>query len=158
MKLSELKSNYEKLMKEYKLPPFKEMNENFEIEKLQDNETEMLPRNIRRLMTEKIAVILRFLEVLVNPTENPGQIYIFSVIKSITPEAKKIIERVYKELVSIELTCLTLDIEYDEKKEIKFILEMAKKWPSLKKDLKEITNKIGVVWEHERKSHAGYFG
>ena len=70
---------------------------------------------------------------------------------------KKMIENAYKELTIIELGSLSLDIDYDEKNEVKFISEVTKKWPSVKKDLKDITQKLGVVWTHE-KNHDGYFG
>jgi len=155
--LAELKKGYEKLKIRYKLPSFNELNTDFEIEKLQDRETDFLLRQIRRAMIEKIAVVLRFLEIIVNPTEGQAPLYVFSVIKNISPEMKKIIEKVYKELTVIELGSLSLDIDYDEKNEAKFISEICKKWPLIKKDLKEITKKLGVAWTHE-KMHDGYFG
>ena len=155
--LQKLKKDYEKLREKYRLPSFNELNVDFEIEKLQETETDFLLRSIRRAMIEKTAVILRFLEILVNPTEAHSQMYIFSILKSISPEMKKTIDKVYKEMTVIELGSLSLDIDYDEKNEVKFILEMSKKWPSIKKDLKDITQKIGVVWTHE-KNHDDYFG
>ena len=155
--LAKLKKDYENLRLKYKLPSFNELNAEFEIEKLQDRETDFLLRQVRRAMIEKTAVVLRFLEVLVNPTEAQTQIYIFSVLKSISPEMKKSIEKTYKELTIIELGALSLDIDYDEKNEIKFIKDMAGKWPSIKKELKELTLKLGVVWTHE-KNHDNYFG
>ena len=156
MKLLELKQQYEKLAKSYKLSSFDELNVDFEIEKLQDKETDFLLRNIRRCMFERVTAILRFLEILVNPTESPP-IYVFSVIKSISPETKKIIDRTYKELISLELGSLDLDIDYNEKNEAKFIKEFSESWKTTKKDLKEITKKLGVVWGHE-KMHDNYFG
>jgi len=155
--LAKLKKDYEKLREKYKLPSFNELNAEFEIEKLQDRETDFLLRQVRRAMIEKTAVVLRFLEILVNPTEAQTQLYIFSVLKSISGEMKNTIEKVYKELTVIELSSLSLDIDYDEKEEVKFIKDMAGKWPSIKKDLKEITKKLGVVWTHE-KNHDNYFG
>ena len=155
--LAKLKNDYEKLGEKYKLPGFNELNAEFEIEKLQDRETDFLLRQVRRAMIEKTAVVLRFLEVLVNPTEAQTQLYIFSVLKSISAEMKATIEKVYKELTVIELSSLSLDIDYDEKEEVKFIKDMAGKWPAIKKGLKEITKKLAVVWTHE-KMHDNYFG
>ena len=51
--LEELKKEYEKLKKKHNLPIFKGMNEDFEIEKLQEKETELLLREVRRIMIEK---------------------------------------------------------------------------------------------------------
>ncbi|MEM2955983.1 MAG: hypothetical protein QW041_00155 [Candidatus Pacearchaeota archaeon] len=155
--LLKLKKDYEKLRQKYKLPSFNELNEEFEIEKLQERETDFLLRHIRRAMIEKIAIILRFLEVLVNPAEAQTQLYIFSVMKSISAEMKKDIEKIYKEMTMIELSSLSLDIDYNEKNEVRFIKEIMEKWPKIKKELKEVTNKLGVVWTHE-KMHTGYFG
>ena len=155
--LSKLKKDYEKLRAKYKLPSFQELNVEFEIEKLQDRETDFLLRQARRVMIEKIAVVLRFLEIMVNPAEGQTPLYVFSVIKNISPDMKKIIEKIYKELTVIELNSLSLDIDYDKKNEAKFIKDVAARWPSIKKDLKEITKKLGVVWTHE-KMHDGYFG
>ena len=155
--LEKIKKDYEKLKIKYKLPSFNELNEEFEIEKLQERETDFLLRQVRRAMIEKTAVVLRFLEILVNPSEAQAQIYIFSIMKSVSPEMKKVIEKVYKELTIIELGSLTLDIDYDEKNEVSFIKDMSVKWPLIKKDLKYITQKLVVVWTHE-KNHDNYFG
>jgi hypothetical protein len=155
--LAKIKKDYEKLKVKYKLPSFNELNVDFEIEKLQDRETDFLLRSVRRTMVEKVAVLLRFLEIIVNPTESPTPLYIFSVMKNVSPEMKKIIEKIYKEMTSIELNSLSLDIDYSEKNEAAFIKEVIRAWPSIKKDLKEITKKLGVAWTHE-KMHDGYFG
>lgn len=155
--LERLKKDYEKLREKYKLPSFNDLNVEFEIEKLQDRETDFLLRSSRRAMIEKVAVIIRFLEVLVNPAESPTPLYIFSVMKSISAENRKMIEKVYKELTTIELNSLGLDIDYSETNEAKFIKETMKQWPLIKNDLKEITKKLGLVWSHE-KMHDGYFG
>ena len=155
--LARLKKEYEELKKKHKLPSFEELNEEFEIEKLQERETDFLLRQIRRAMVEKIAVVLRFLELIVNPAEAQTPLYIFSVMKSISGDTKKVVERAYKELTAMELGALSLDIQYNEKKEVIFIKEMNKRWPQSKKDLVQITQKLEVVWSHE-KSHEGYFG
>jgi hypothetical protein len=155
--LEKLKKDYEKLRVKYKLPGFSELNIDFEIEKVQERETDLLLRQVRRTMVEKVAVVIRFLEIIVNPAEGQAPLYVFSVIKNVTPEMKRIIERVYRELTVIELGSLSLDIDYDEKNEAKFVKDISEKWPIIKKDLKEITKKLGIVWTHE-KMHDNYFG
>jgi len=155
--LLKLKKDYEKLRVKYKLPDFDELNVEFEIEKLSDRETDFLLRSLRRTMVEKVAVVLRFLEIIVNPSEGQAPIYVFSVIKNLSPEMKAVVEKIYKALTVIELGSINLDIDYDEKNEAKFIKDVYSGWPAVKKDLKEITKKLGVVWTHE-KMHDGYFG
>jgi len=154
--LERLKKEYEIIRKKYKLPSFSELNVEFEIEKLQDRETEFLIRQVRRTMIEKIALILRFFELIVNPNE-ASPVYIFSLMKNIQADTKKLIEKIYRELVTVEISSLNLDVSYDEKTEVKFIKEISDKWPLIKKDLSEITKKLYVSWSHE-KSHGSYLG
>ncbi len=155
--LAELKKEYEKVRKGYNLPPFSELNIEFEIEKLQERDTEFLIKGVRRTMLEKVAVILRFFELIVNPNE-ATPIFVFSITKGLSNETKKKIESTYKELTLIEIASLNLDIDYNEKEEAKFIKGLWERWPEIKKNLKEVTNKIEVVWGHHEKKHDNYFG
>ena len=63
--LDDLKKAYERLRQKYKLPLFGEMNNDFEIEKLQERETETLSREIRRAMMDKNVAYLKFTEILI---------------------------------------------------------------------------------------------
>ena len=46
--LEELKKKYEKLQKQYSLPSFEKLNEEFDIEKIAENETDFLLREVRK--------------------------------------------------------------------------------------------------------------
>ena len=70
MELKDLKKEYSDLAEKYKLPSFKELNENFEIEKI-DKDTEILLRDVRKVMMEKIVNSLGFLEMFLNPMNAP---------------------------------------------------------------------------------------
>ncbi len=155
--LEKLKKQYAVLQKKYKLPGFSELNVDFEIEKLQDKETEHLLRGVRRTMIEKIANVVRFLEVLINPSETPTPMFVFAMMKNISSETKKAILNLYKELSSIEVSALALDISHDEKEEAQFINEVFKLWSSHKPELKEITKKLSIMGKKER-SERGYLG
>jgi len=155
-KLKRLKEQYEKLEKKYKLPSFQELNEEFEIEKIAEKETELLLRNIRRCILEKLVAVSRFFELMLNPTE--ANLMILSMLKDIDHETKKNMEKLYKEISLIEITSLEMDLDYNEKNEAKFISDVSKSWKKLKSELKNISSHLGVNWHVKEKISDGYFG
>ena len=108
-------------------------------------------------MIEKIAHVVRFLELMLNPTEGPTPMFIYAMIKSINHEMKKEIESLYKELSGVEITSLSLDVVYNEKEEIRFICDIFKIWSKHKVQLKDITKKLSMSWSKE-KADRGYLG
>ena len=60
MELDKLKKEYSILKEKYKLPSFKEMDENFEIHKI-ERESNVLLKNVRKIMMEKIVSSLGFI-------------------------------------------------------------------------------------------------
>jgi hypothetical protein len=155
-KLRRLKENYEILMKQYRLPGFKELNEEFEIEKVAEKETELLLRNVRRCMLEKITAVSRFFELMLNPTE--ANLMILSLLKDTSPETKKKMEKIYRELSYIELAAVELDLDYNEKNEARFISDVSKDWRNLKDALKEISKQLDSRLHVKDKLSEGYFG
>lgn len=155
-KLNRLKKQYQILRKTYKLPEFSKLNEDFEIEKLQENETDFLLREIRRTMVEKISVVLKFLEIMINPNES-SPAFVFAMIKEMKPEMRKNLENLYKELSLVEISSIALDLDYDEKIEAKFIKEHTKKWEATKKDLRGLIKSLDTIWklESHKKSYVG---
>ena len=155
-KLHKLKVQYSSLKKKYKLPEFSKLNEDFEIEKLQEHETDFLLREIRRTMVEKISVVLKFLEIMINPNE-ASPAFVFAMIKEMKPDMKKSVENMYKELSLVEISSITRDIDYDEKAEAKFIKEHTKKWEATKKDLGLLIKSLDTIWKMEsgKKSYVG---
>ena len=155
-KLNKLKKQYEVLRKKYKLPEFSKLNEDFEIEKLQDHESDFLLREVRRAIVEKMSAVLKFLEIMINPNEN-SPAFVYAMIKEIKPETKKMIEAMYKELSTIEISSIMLDLDYIEKEEAKFVKDHAKKWEKTRKDLKVLIKNLDSMWKSE-KPHKSYFG
>ncbi len=134
--LTEIKKRYEPLQKKYKLPSFNELNREFEIEKVQETETDFLVREVRKSVGEKIGAFLRFLENIINPTLAP--IFVLNSLKDLATKDKEIIKGCYEVLVRLELEAIHLDIDYDEKKEAAFIQKVFNKWQEIKPDLNEI--------------------
>src|SRR3990167_1000778 len=114
MGINKLKEEYEKLQKKNKLPTFKELNEDFHIEKISEYETEILIREVRKFVGDKLANYMRFVENLINPVNAP--MFVFSVIKLIEPEDKKRLSEIFKELMKKEIKFIEIDLEFDEEK------------------------------------------
>lgn len=155
--LEKIKKQYEPLKKKYKLPEFSKLNEEFEIEKIQERETDFLLREIRRAISDKVAAFLRFFELFVNPQAAP--VFVLISLKNLTSKEKEIIERTYKELVELELAAVNRDISYNEAKEAQSILRVLKKWQEIKPELEEVTTAILKVQEKvSEKKGKSYFG
>jgi hypothetical protein len=119
--LVELKEKYEIFKKKYNLPDFNDINKAFDIEEL-DSESDFLIRKIRRYISEKLAGYMRFIEVLLNPSNAP--IFFFKLIKKLDNTDKETLTRLYEELGNIELETIALDLEYNEEKEADLIKKL----------------------------------
>ena len=85
--LGNLKKDYKKIQEKYDLPHFEKLNEDFNIEKIAEVETDFLVREIRRFIADKFSNYLRFIEAILHPVNSP--MFIFSIIKSIGADEKK---------------------------------------------------------------------
>ena len=157
MGLEQLKTDYEKLLKKYNLPGFKEMNEDFYIEKISENETEILVREVRRMVGDKMMNVMRLVENIINPVNAP--MFIFSIIKLIGQEDKNRLSEIYKKLVRNEIKFVERDLEFDENLEAKFIKESYELWQEIKKQLAAIFEKVEKNWGTKtEENNKGYFG
>jgi len=138
--LQELKKEYEKIEKKYSLPSFKELNKDFQIEKIAEYETDCLLREVRKFMADKFLNYLRFVESVLHPVNAP--IFIFSIIKSIGSEEKRKFEEIYKKLAGIEIKLIEVDIDSSEEKEAEFIKKSYDMWQGIKKEILEIIESI----------------
>ncbi|MBI2451525.1 hypothetical protein HYV50_00435 [Candidatus Pacearchaeota archaeon] len=156
MDLKDLKKDYEKLQSKYKLPRFEELNENFEIEKIERNSDGLL-RVIRKIMMEKIVNSLGFIEMLLNPMNAP-RMY-FSYIKAMNGEDRKSIENIYENLSKVSLFSLEREIDYNEKGEAELIKTISKTWQELKPDFRKILDNLKAPSNVlAKKGERSYFG
>lgn len=155
--LKNFKKKYAALKKKFSLPPFKSMNEDFQIEKLSEEETEMPLREIKRIMGEKFSNYHRFAEVLINPSNAP--LFVFSMLKSLDDGEKAALMKIYGKLTEIEILMVETDIQYSDGKEAEFIKSSYLIWQDVKKDLSAIIDRIKTKRGDETKNgSAGYFG
>ena len=75
--LDVLKVRYGKLQKKYSLPSFENLNEDFQIEKVCCEETELVLKEISKIMGEKFSSYHRLVETLVNPTNAPFFVFFY---------------------------------------------------------------------------------
>ena len=155
--LEKLKEEYEKLREKHALPSFKEMNEDFEIEKLQERETEMLAKEIRRGMMEKNVAYLRFVEMFMNPQTAP--MFFLALIKNMNHVDRKLLEEIYSKLGKFEIQSLQLDNEYNEKKEAEFIKKFFNEWQAIKEKFGSVLKILEDSWDKKQdRKEKGYLG
>ncbi|MGD9276675.1 MAG: hypothetical protein PVJ67_05865 [Candidatus Pacearchaeota archaeon] len=155
--LDELKKNYSKLEKKYSLPGFDELNKDFAIERISDEKTLFLIREIRKFMAEKFSEYLRFIEGLLNPVNAP--MFIFSVVKLLNANDKEKLSEAYKKLSFVGINLIELDLEFNEDKEAEFIKKGFNEWQKIKKDILKIIEEVKKNWNKKSEVNGkSYFG
>lgn len=152
-----LRENYEKLRKKYSLPDFEELNEDFEIEKIDNKDSLTLSREVRRKMIEKNLSYFKFLEMFLNPSSSP--IFFHALISHMDSKSREKLEKLYFKLGKFELDSVGLDNNYSEDGDAKFIKNLFKEWQEIKNEFGEIINSLERVWEKEiEEKDRGYLG
>lgn len=156
MELKDLKKAYRESAKKYKLPEFKEINECFEIDRI-DRDTDVILRDVRKVMMDKIVGYKRFLEMMIAPASASPTFLMF--IKEVTKEDQSQIESVFKKLTELELDSLDLEIDFSEKAEAEMIKKIYEAWSDLKLGLKKISVMMRRNWmSASKKNDRAYFG
>jgi hypothetical protein len=155
--LEALRIEYEKLIGKYDLPSFSELNEMFDIEEI-DLETEFLLRRVRRVVAEKVTNYLRFIEIILNPSNSP--LFFFNFIKKLNNKDKEVLSKLYEELGKVEVEIIALDLEYSEKNEAEFIKRLYNVFKNkLRVELLAIIRKLSEENNDKKKEINGsYFG
>jgi hypothetical protein len=155
--LVELKRDYLEIQGKYNLPSFRELNQDFQIEKIAEYETDILIREVRKFVAEKLSNYMKFVEMIINPVNAPMSI--FSLIKSIGQDDKKKLSEIYEKLVKNEIEIVELDLSFSEEKEVQYIKNSNAIWQEIKKDLLEIIGTIKKNWDNKSsKNGIGYLG
>ena len=156
-KLEKLKESYLLIQEKHDLPSFEELNKDFHIEKIAEMESDLLIREVRRFVGDKMVNYMRCIENLINPVN--VQMFILSIIKALSTEDKKKLSEMYKDLMKMEIVFIELDLEFSEEKESKFIKDSYKSWQKVKKDLLKILDNVKVGKDTKIESNnKGYFG
>lgn len=154
-----LKEEYEKLRKNYKLPSYEILDKEFELLYVTKLEEIKFPlRFIRRRINDKIAWFCNMLQNIIQP--NPGSIISLEESKFFSDEDRKKMINLLKELMYIERESVLLDIDYDEKKDSEYITSVLGKWESIKKEISNFSERLKKGWKEEIKKEdkERYFG
>jgi hypothetical protein len=155
--LPKLKEEYELLKKKYKLPDFTYLNENFEIENILVDDTQLLLKSIRKHITEKLFFTLRTLEMFANPQNAP--MFMIKIIKHLSENEKDLTKQLYRKMSYYEIDAFGLESIYDEKKEADFIIKVSDDWKIFSQDLNKIYLAMKASYGREaKKSDGSYFG
>jgi len=155
--LQKLKKEYFKFKEKYSLPDFSELNRVFDIEDAYAD-SEFLLRKIRRVVSDKISGYLRFIEIILNPSNSP--MFFFKLIKKLEEDDKKELTEIYERLGKFELDVVRLDLDYFESKEAEFINYVYKTFnEDVNKRLLDVVAKMGNGGGGGEKQEKGsYFG
>lgn len=156
MKLEEFKKKYADLGKKYGLPSFTELNNVFEIDKI-ERDSDTLLREIRKVLMDKVINYIRLFEMIFNPASAPPTFLAF--VREIRAEERSSLEKVYKECVELELLALARELEHNEKAEAELIANIYKVMTGLKGDLTKVISMMSRNWRLQvSKKEKSYFG
>jgi len=155
--LNDLKEKYGVYRDKYDLPEFSTLNKLFDIEEI-DVETDFLLRKIRRIISDRVAGYLRFIEIIMNPSNAP--MFFFKLIKKLDTKDKETLTELHGVLGNFELEIVTLDLNYDEKNEAGFIKKITEMFDkNIRLKLLDIVGKLGNGEESKKtNNNRSYFG
>lgn len=157
LNLERLKQGYNLLKEQHNLPDFTKLNELFDIEEI-ESDSEFLLRKVRRVVADRISGYLRFIEIILNPSNAP--LFFFKLIKKLDETDKNLLNELYESLGKFEIEVIALDLEYSEKNEADFIKKsyvLLKENISMKllKIIKKMSNGAGLEKLEEKRSYFG---
>jgi len=153
--MEELKEIYAEQRKIYDLPDFKELNDLFAVDDLEEYSN--LLKRIRQKIAEHIDEFAKFIEEKITPDNNIRNIFEY---KAFNEKTKDELFDTYKKLMYLLRWSTELDLLLSEEKDAEFIREVTAKWPALKDELHKLLELVKESWKKENniKEHVGYMG
>ena len=152
----EIEQEYNKLSKKYKLPKFKEIDDEFEISTLET--PKFLIRNILRKIAEKLEFYIEVIGNLVHP--DTSSISTMYEVRYFSDEEKNEMYNSFKKLMTSNRYIIKLILMNDEKRQTEFLKDFFVDWLTMKKELINYLDKMKESWEKEStiEEDLGYFG
>ncbi len=155
--LEKIKEKYNTLKKNYDLPSWEELEEDFDISKAFSVESETTLRDIRRKINEKITSYLHLFEMFMNPQTAP--LFVMNVLKNLSESDDKNIKKTYGEMARIQFQQILADTIYSEENESKVIKETFDMWAREKVNIYKIIQVLGEKYKGSSVSkNKSYFG
>src|SRR3989344_223992 len=145
MEIEELKEAYVGLHKEFNTPGFDELNNIFDIGKIERNSGNLL-RDILRAMVEKVAHYLRLMELMLNPSQ-ASPIFLI-LLKEVTPADKQSLDKVFSAFIEIELASYRLDVGSKDSDEAEFVKKIYAVWTSNREELLKLLSILERNWKN----------
>ena len=154
--MANIKETYLKLKEKYKLPEFSELDSDFHISFI-ENDNFLLSQIIDRII-EKVDQFSGILEHILQP--DTSSLKDLQETGFFEDYEKKEIYSIFKELVIINRSSIMLALEHDLKNEVEFISNSFEQWKSIKKKLSKHLIKLKELWltENVNTEKVGYLG
>ena len=156
----DFKKLYNYKARKYSLPPFEEIDNEFEIYDLFVSRRvppTYIIKNTQRFIVERFWGAINFLHNFLFP--NQQSLILMEESQKFTEEEKEQISELMKKLTIIARKGAAIDIKNNEKEIAGYINELYKEWLNLKKDITEIADKNLAKWKSESKSEKrDYYG
>ena len=151
----EIEKEYQKLAKKHKLPSFENLNNEFEISTIE--EEDFLLREVRRKIAEKIELYIKLVEPVLQPEATVCDMH---ECKASNEEEKKKIYDLYKRLMYLDRFSVETSVDEDDGKSSLFINEVWEEWANIKKEFVYVIIKLKESWlkESDIKEELGYLG
>ncbi len=155
--LSDVKKEYLVLSEKHSLPRWKELEEEFEVSRVFYEHSELILREIRRKMNERLVSYLHLFEHFLNPSGAP--LFVLNAIKNIDEKEREEVKEIYKKFSQIQFLHMSADTLYSEEKEVETIKKSFVLWNENKLKISKIINSLGKKYEvGKAKEKTGYLG
>lgn len=155
MKDTKLQQELTAIIKKHNLPSFKELDIEFDISNIEHDG--YLLRAIRRKMIEKAELFCKILESLMLP--DASSLSSIQESKILDENTRQNMLKLFKKLMVYDRISLSLEIDNDDKKNIKFIKDLYSEWKEIKPQLMEIVKNMTDAWTKDDESlEEKYFG
>ena len=153
---NEIEKQYNELRKKFKLPEFRETDNEFEISDLE--ETNFLLRAIVRRIAEKLDFYSTMLEEILQP--DTSNLYAMHETRFFDENEKKGMYDLYSKLMNFNRQSIEVSLEHNEKEEADFINNILNNWKEIKRELLNYVKKMRASWKKETdvKEDLGYLG
>jgi len=139
-----IKEEYNKLQKKYNLPNFEDMNNEFEIITIE--KIDFLLREIRRKISEKIELLAKLLEGILQPETTLTH---FKESNIFSDEEREEVYGLFRSLMFFHRASIETALNENDKKTADFINSFWKKWTKIKNNLEKTVKKVKDSWEKE---------
>lgn len=154
--INEIEAEYNKLSKKYKLPKFREIDEEFELSSLES--PNFLVRNALRKTAEKLEFYIEVIGNLVHP--DASSLSSMYEIRFFSDDEKNDMYNLFKKLMKVDRNILEVMLKNDEKEQAEFLNKFFNNWLDAKKELLKFIEKMKDSWEKQStiEEDTAYFG